>query len=86
MSRRSSSEPSGDSAHVVRLDDSHGGQSPGPAEPEFYVVVKGEVAISQQVDNKSVLIDVCDGGDIFGVRALLADRRGIRTLGELLAR
>jgi hypothetical protein len=32
------------------------------------------------------LLDVCDGGDIFGVRALLADRRGIRTLGELLAR
>jgi CBS domain-containing protein len=45
-----------------------------PAKPEFYVVVKGEVAVSQQVDRETVLIDVCDGGDIFGVRALLADR------------
>lgn len=44
------------------------------AKPEFYVVVKGEVAISQQVDGETVLIDVCDDGDIFGVRALLADR------------
>jgi len=45
-----------------------------PAKPEVYVVVKGEVAISQQVDGQAVLIDVCDDGDIFGVRALLADR------------
>lgn len=42
--------------------------------PEFYVVVKGEVAVTQSVDGEDVLIDVCDGGDIFGVRALLADR------------
>jgi len=42
--------------------------------PEFYVVVKGEVAVTQLVDGKTVLIDVCDDGDIFGVRALLADR------------
>lgn len=45
------------------------------AHPEFYVVVKGEVAVSQQVDGETLLIDVCDGGDIFGVRALLADRQ-----------
>lgn len=42
--------------------------------PEFYVVVKGEVAVTQEVDGQSVLMDVCDDGDIFGVRALLADR------------
>ena len=42
--------------------------------PEFYVVVKGEVAVTQLVEGKTVLIDVCDDGDIFGVRALLADR------------
>ncbi|MFA9412866.1 MAG: CBS domain-containing protein, partial [Deltaproteobacteria bacterium] len=42
--------------------------------PEFYVVVKGEVAVTSLVDGKAVLIDVCDDGDIFGVRALLADR------------
>ena len=46
----------------------------GQAKPEFYLVVKGEVAISQQVEGQTVLIDVCDDGDIFGVRALLADR------------
>jgi len=51
-----------------------------PAKPEFYVVVKGEVAVSQQVDGQTVLIDVCDDGDIFGVRALLGDRPyGART-------
>ena len=42
--------------------------------PEFYVVVKGEVAVTQELEGESILIDVCDGGDIFGVRALLADR------------
>ena len=47
------------------------GQEP---KDEFYVVVKGEIAVTQMVDGESVLIDVCDGGDIFGVRALLAGR------------
>ena len=45
------------------------------AKPEFYVVIKGEVAVSQQVDGQTLLVDVCDDGDIFGVRALLAERR-----------
>ena len=45
-----------------------------PAKPEFYVVVKGEVAVSRRLDGETVLVDVCDDGDIFGVRALLADR------------
>jgi len=42
--------------------------------PEFYVLVKGEIQVSQRVDGKDVLVDVCDDGDIFGVRALLGDR------------
>ena len=41
---------------------------------EFYVVVKGEIDVSQQHDGQTVLVDVCDDGDIFGVRAILADR------------
>lgn len=47
------------------------GSTPGP---EFYVLVKGEIQVSQRVDGKDVLVDVCDDGDIFGVRALLGDR------------
>jgi CBS domain-containing protein len=50
-----------------------------PAKPEFYVVVKGQVAVTQPIDGEQVLIDVCDGGDIFGVRALLADRNYLAT-------
>jgi CBS domain-containing protein len=42
--------------------------------PEFYIVVKGEIVVTQSLKGEPVLIDVCDGGDIFGVRALLADR------------
>ena len=45
-----------------------------PVKPEFYVVVKGEVAVSQRIDGTDVLVDVCDQGDIFGVRAILVDR------------
>lgn len=47
--------------------------------PEFYVVVKGEIAVTQELDGQPVLIDVCDEGDIFGVRALLADREYLAT-------
>lgn len=46
----------------------------GTPKPEFYVLVKGEIDVSQKVDGKPVLIDVCDDGDVFGVRALLAGR------------
>ena len=42
--------------------------------PEFYVLVKGEIEVRQRVDDEDVLVDVCDDGDIFGVRALLGDR------------
>ncbi|NNE19377.1 MAG: CBS domain-containing protein [Myxococcales bacterium] len=47
------------------------GSTPGP---EFYVLVKGEIQVIQRVDGADVLADVCDDGDIFGVRALLGDR------------
>jgi CBS domain-containing protein len=47
--------------------------------PEFYVVVKGQVAITQEEGGATVLVDVCDGGDIFGVRALLAGRSYLAT-------
>ncbi len=50
-------------------------QQGGTASPEFYVVVKGEVQVSQLVNGEEVLVDVCDDGDIFGVRALLGDRQ-----------
>jgi len=51
------------------------------AEPksECYVVVKGQVAITQEVDGVINLVDVCDEGDIFGVRALLAARSYLAT-------
>ena len=42
--------------------------------PECYVLVKGEIEVRQRVDDEDVLVDVCDDGDIFGVRALLGDR------------
>ncbi len=45
-----------------------------PSKPEFYVVVKGAIELTQQRDGSTVLVDVCDEGDTFGVRALLADR------------
>ena len=45
------------------------------ASPEFYVLVKGEIEVSQRIEGKEVLFDVCDDGDIFGVRALLGDRK-----------
>lgn len=51
----------------------------GELKPEFYVVVKGQVAITQEEDGVQMLVDVCDGGDIFGVRALLADRGYLAT-------
>ena len=50
-----------------------------PPKPECYVVVKGEVDVTQEVDGERVLVDVCDDGDIFGVRALLAGRDYIAT-------
>jgi CBS domain-containing protein len=46
---------------------------------EFYVVVKGQVAITLEEEGVTTLVDICDGGDIFGVRALLAGRAYLAT-------
>lgn len=43
-----------------------------PAPPEFYVVKKGLIALQRKVDSDSELLDFCDDGDVFGVRALLS--------------
>jgi CBS domain-containing protein len=38
----------------------------------FFIVKKGNIHIIQELDNKIDLVDKCDEGDVFGVRALLA--------------
>ena len=45
-----------------------------PARPEIYLLKRGTVAITRQDGDASVLVDLCDEGDLFGVRAQLADR------------
>jgi len=40
--------------------------------PFAFVVIKGSVNIYDSLDGEDVLIDVCDEGDIFGVRMLFA--------------
>jgi len=37
----------------------------------FYIVNKGAVKLSSQEDKKTSIIDICDEGDIFGLRPLL---------------
>jgi len=43
------------------------------AEPErrFFVLKKGRVEIERSVDGERHLVDVCDDGDVFGIRALI---------------
>lgn len=43
------------------------------ASPEFYVVKKGLIALHRLVEEQTELLDYCDEGDIFGVRALLGN-------------
>ncbi len=53
----------------------------------FYVVNKGSVEIVQQVEGVEVLADTCDEGDVFGLRALLAEGNyvsGARVVEESL--
>ena len=47
------------------------GDSP---QSEVYLVQKGRISIRRTVDGRTALVDVCDEGDLFGVRALLGDR------------
>jgi CBS domain-containing protein len=42
-----------------------------PAKRELFVVKKGLVALSRSLDEQLELLDLCDEGDLFGVRALL---------------
>lgn len=46
------------------------GQTPAD---HFYVVNKGSVHILSEAEGQEVLVDVCDEGDVFGLRALLAE-------------
>lgn len=42
--------------------------------PEVYLVQKGQVCIQRKEGDEVRLVDVCDEGDMFGVRALLGNR------------
>lgn len=47
-----------------------------PAPPGFYVVKKGWIVLSRaSAAGQDELVDHCDEGDVFGLRALLRDRR-----------
>ena len=41
--------------------------------PRFFMVKRGNIEIQQEQDGKKVLVDVCDEGDIFGIRAGFAE-------------
>ena len=41
----------------------------------FFVVRKGLVALRRGAESEGELLDLCDDGDLFGVRALLDDNR-----------
>ncbi len=40
--------------------------------PFAFIVIKGSVNLTETIEQEEVLIDVCDQGDIFGVRHILA--------------
>ncbi len=40
--------------------------------PYAFIVIKGSVNLTETIEQEEVLIDVCDEGDIFGVRHILA--------------
>ena len=40
--------------------------------PYAFIVIKGSVNLTETIEHEEVLIDVCDEGDIFGVRHILA--------------
>ncbi len=49
-------------------------QQGDPAQDYFYVVRQGSVVLQRVVNEKQQLVDVCDEGDVFGVRALIAQK------------
>jgi len=44
------------------------------AHPHFYVIREGAVQLSRKEGAEQLLIDLCDEGDLFGLRPLLADQ------------
>jgi CBS domain-containing protein len=58
--------------HVLYLEaDEVVFQQGEPAAGELFVVKKGVVALSRGLDDQLELLELCDEGDLFGVRALL---------------
>jgi CBS domain-containing protein len=47
------------------------GEAPGT---NFYVLQKGSVELRRTLNEQTKLIDVCDEGDVFGVRAMIANQ------------
>ncbi len=43
-----------------------------PASERFYVVHEGAIELTNTVQGKEVLTDICDEGDIFGIRSIIA--------------
>jgi CBS domain-containing protein len=43
-----------------------------PPEPFFFVVKEGAVALEYEQDGHSFMVDLCDEGDVFGLRPLIA--------------
>jgi CBS domain-containing protein len=52
------------------------GDAPGPS---FYVVYEGSIELRRKMDDADALIDVCDEGDVFGVRAMIAKKEYLTT-------
>lgn len=46
------------------------GEQPGDY---FFVVKAGAVGLSREVEGESILVDICDEGDVFGLRPLIQD-------------
>ncbi len=38
----------------------------------FYIVRNGGISLYKNLKNDKILIDICDGGDIFGLRPLIS--------------
>lgn len=39
----------------------------------FYVVKEGAIGLSRQMEQDTILVDICDEGDVFGLRALIQE-------------
>jgi len=50
-----------------------------PAEPHFYILKEGAIALTESTQNGEEIRDQCDEGDVFGVLALLGKRPYVLT-------